>query len=103
MCTQRGDGRLVSFSVDTRRLQLRTSGLSWRTVGERVVVLDLDTSEYFALNPTGSLIWTAIERGATVAELVTAVMQEFEVSEDVAVRDIEAFLGALTSRKLLKS
>jgi hypothetical protein len=83
-------------------LRLRSSGLSWRTVDGRVVALDLHTSAYFALNPTGSVIWRRLGDGDTLTGLVDAIVDEFDVPPERAEPEVASFVDTLRSRGLLK-
>lgn len=44
------------------------------------------------LNDAGLLIWQKMQEECTEEELVEAVMQEYEVEEEVAKADVKAFL-----------
>jgi hypothetical protein len=35
----------------------------WKEVGDKIVVLHLDTGHYYSLNTTGSFIWKSIMGG----------------------------------------
>ena len=47
------------------------------------------------LNPTGEVLWKALQKDATFQDLLTAVTEEFEVPEEEAAKDIEEFLEQL--------
>ena len=42
-----------------------------------------------------------LENGATPEELVTAMTQEYDVSADVAARDVDKFLAQLREKALV--
>ena len=54
------------------------------------------------LNPTASLLWKALERPATVDDLVASVLAEFEVERSDARTDVEEFLATLSSAGLVQ-
>jgi len=85
-----------------RRLRLRYAGVEWRTLEDETVVLDLQGSRYFAINATGTLLWPLLAQGATRAQLVEAVTQRWDVAEDAAARDVDAFCGGLEAEGLLE-
>ena len=66
-----------------------------------VVAVDVNTSEYLAINRSGAVIWRALERGATPAELADRLVAGFDVDRNVAVRDVEGFLATLDARGFL--
>jgi hypothetical protein len=54
------------------------------------------------LNPTGAFLWEAMANGAaTRDELVDLLIQEFDVSRDVASIDVEEFIVSCLSKDLL--
>ena len=83
------------------RLRLRDSGLEWRAVEGEVVALDVDASQYLAINETGRLLWEALAAGATQDELTQLLMAGAGIDRAIAARDAEAFVAALDRRGLL--
>ena len=63
-----------------------------RSVGDEMLVLDLDSGIYHSLNEVGAVLYRLLADGADRNELVAAVTAEFEVDEQRAARDVEAFL-----------
>ena len=61
-----------------------------------------DFKAIITLNETGALLWKTLEKGATENELLTALLNEYEVPEQVAKVDIKAFINKLQSANLLK-
>ena len=47
------------------------------------------------LNETGALMWQKLEQGAEKADLVDALLAEYDVTADVAQADVEEFLQKL--------
>lgn len=82
-------------------VRLRAEGLTWQQVGDEIIVLDLEGSNYLKLNSTGATLWKALAEGSDQVELITLVIQEFGVSEDEATRDVIAFLSDLEAEELL--
>lgn len=65
--------------------------------GEAVVVAhgkeNIDFSRVINLNESAALLWRAVEgRDFVVADLVRLLLQEYEVEEDVALRDAEKIM-----------
>ena len=68
--------------------------------GEAVVLTPMN-SKIHGFNETGSRIWELLEGEPTVGELVARIHSEFQVSEEEARADIEAFVEALKIRGLV--
>jgi len=71
-----------------------------RYEGQTVVVLP-HGAEIKVLNPAGSLVFELLDGRHTVADLVTAIRDEYEVDEDQARRDLTAFLDELEAGGML--
>lgn len=54
------------------------------------------------LNETGAYLWKILEKGAEKEDLVSALLNEYEVEEELATKDIEKFIEKLSQANLLK-
>lgn len=67
--------------------------------GESVVVALGEASKNFngiiKLNDTGRFIWDKLTEGAEMAELVAAILSEYEIDEETAKADVKAFVDTL--------
>ncbi len=84
-------------------LRLRKDAAAWREVDGEVLILGLDSSTYFSTNSSGSILWKRLADGATRDELVESLLATFDVDEERAVADVDAFIGRLTASDLLES
>lgn len=85
----------------TDTAQLR-SDLTWREIEDKVIVLDLRSGKYLEINPTGAALWKLLAEGAvTRDELTQRLVSEFQVDDETATRDVEAFLSGLERIGLL--
>ncbi len=83
-------------------MTLRSEDLAWQVVDGGYVVLDLRSSRYLDVNGTGALLWPLLERGCEEDDLVAALTAAHDdVPEDVARRDVRAFVAELEARALL--
>ena len=55
------------------------------------------------LNDSGAMLWKQLEQGADKEVLVQALFDEYEVSEEQAAADVEAFLATLTEAGCLEA
>jgi hypothetical protein len=81
-------------------LRLR-EGLPWREVDGAVVVLDLESSSYFAVNRTGSALWQHLQEGSTVEQMTAALAGVEDLDAERARADVEAFVADLRAKALL--
>ena len=92
----------AAASASTEMARRRGGEVIWRPVDGRVVGLDLRSSQYFSLNPSGTVLWEVLERDAGPDELAEALVDRFGVTRAVADADVDAFLVELRGLGLLE-
>lgn len=64
--------------------------------GKSIVVpigqASVDFNGIINLNETGAFLWEHLAKGCTYDELLAALLGEYDVPQDIARRDIDAFL-----------
>lgn len=60
-----------------------------------------DSNGLFVLNELGAFIWKLLPEVNTAEDICKAVLEEYEVSEDVAARDVTEFLQKLTDMDII--
>jgi len=75
---------------------------SYRAIGDEggLVVLPLKR-EVKVLNPVGVSIFKLLDGSRTIDQIVRAVCDEYEITEDVAQRDVQEFLDELSRHGML--
>lgn len=80
-------------------------GFVLRTVaGDTIVVPTgnaLDLNMMITLNDTGKFLWEKLEKGAQTEELVTALLEEYDVDETTAKAHVAAFVEKLNGHGFL--
>jgi len=61
-----------------------------------------DLASIYSFNGTGSLIWKLLESPRTVAELASAVAEEYEVDPAQAERDVTEFVSEMKAVGLVE-
>ena len=93
------DFKLVQF------MKLK-EGFLLREIAGRVVVVPsadtLDLSLMISLNGTGRFLWERLEKGASHEQLVAALMDAYEVTEELAEKDVSAFVEKLRQNNCLE-
>ena len=79
----------------------RREGVAAQIADGEAVLLDIESGEYFALNPVGSRIWELSDGTRTTAEIVSVICDEFDVAKDVATADAHEILDELEKEKLV--
>jgi hypothetical protein len=66
-----------------------SDNFTWKDLGEKVVVLNLETSEYFTLNETASLIWKDLSSGKTIDEIIANLSAQYDADPAELRQSIE--------------
>jgi len=83
-------------------VKLRADNLMWRQVGDELMVLDTNSSEYLAINKTGVALWPLLLAGATRDVLAEALAENFHIDFATAATDAARFLSSLEDLGLLE-
>ncbi len=82
----------------------RSEGVLSRVLDGEAVLLDTDGGAYFGLNAVGTRVWELIgAAGTTEADLLSALLAEFDVSREVLAKDLTDLLAGLQKRGLIKT
>lgn len=84
-----------------RKSGLIPGNVTWRKTGDEAVLLDLETSDYYSLNETGTFIWELLAAGKTPEKAAAALAAEYGVDQEQAERDLGDFLKDLAKLKVL--
>ncbi len=67
-----------------------------RIIEGKAVVITIDNNQLHTLNPVGTRVWELLD-GRSLAEVVDAIVVEFEVQRSQAALDVERFVRELLS------
>ena len=81
-------------------------GFLLRQVGGNNVVVPVgaqavDFRCIITLNEVGAFLWQKMAVDCTVADLVEALLAEYDVTADIATADVERFVASLREKNLL--
>lgn len=75
--------------------------VAWRVIDDEAVLLAIETTTYYSLDPVGTFIWKAFAEGASQEEVLTRVLATYEVDEATARADLDELVGDLVAERLL--
>jgi Coenzyme PQQ synthesis protein D (PqqD) len=84
-----------------RRLRINSEDVVWREVGDELVVLHMKTTTYLTINGSGRTLWDRLVDGATLDELVAALVERYGIGTEQAKQDVHGFVESLTACSLL--
>jgi hypothetical protein len=73
-----------------------------RTVGAEVVVLDLRSERYLALDEVGARIWSLLDGVRDAASIAHTLADEYAAPVEQIARDADAFLSTLVELGLVE-
>ena len=77
--------------------------ISWKQLGDRVVAVDTNNGDYYTLNDVASTIWLAVSEGKAVDDIVAQIMAEYDITDEVKVRqDIDTQFAQWQEMKLME-
>jgi Coenzyme PQQ synthesis protein D (PqqD) len=69
--------------------------------GDRTVLMDLRSEQFFTLDDVGARIWKILGRSATVDEITASLVQLYDAPASEVRRDVEAFVADLSRDGLI--
>jgi hypothetical protein len=72
-----------------------------RKLDDEMVLLNLDSGEYFGLNDTGTRVWELLADGRSREEVIDRLTDEFEVTVEIAAGHVTALCDELLEAGLL--
>ena len=70
-------------------------------IDDEIVVMKLDSGDFFSITGTGCAIWRLIDGARDRVALVAALLAEFPDGADAIAGDVDAFLRTLQDEGLL--
>ena len=72
------------------------------TLGGEAVILGLRDGVYYGLDSVGARVWALLAQPRSVAELVTTIVAEFDVTPERCEHDLIELLNDLAARGLVR-
>lgn len=80
----------------------RSPDVTWNTLDEETVLLNVKTSRYYTINRIATWIWELIEPGHTLAYIADKLYEKYEVPEEDAKRDLLFYIRQLHAEGLIE-
>ena len=78
-----------------------SDGVLFQDLDGELVLLSMESGEYFSLNEVGAKIWVLITSGWSIPDILKSFINQFDASEEQLRGDIEQFLNHLSGHKLI--
>ena len=80
----------------------RTSAQASCDLGGEAVLLNLESGQYYGLDPVGARIWELLRSPHSVQSLHAAILEEYEVDSETCLRDLSSIVAALNRAGLVE-
>ncbi|ASK88437.1 PqqD family protein [Sphingorhabdus sp. SMR4y] len=67
-----------------------------------IVMMDVDTADYLALNPVSSRIWSLIGQDLALCDIYAELRKEYQVDHDTCRSEVRDFVGDLLDRGFIE-
>ena len=71
-------------------------------VDGEMVLLDMESENYFGLDEVGTSIWQEIQEKETLREVLEALLEQYEVEAEMLENDLSDFIEKLVESGLVK-
>lgn len=71
-------------------------------VEDEVVILSMKDGVYYGLNPVGAYIWNIIRKPKSVSEILSAIIEEYDVGNEESETDLMELLNELLDKGLIE-
>jgi hypothetical protein len=75
----------------------------YENLQDEIVLLNMNTQQYFSLDDVGSDMWKLLVQHGDVETVTNCLCEAYEVDRVTVEKDLEALIGNLVGRGLLKS
>jgi hypothetical protein len=79
----------------------QTKNIVTRDEGEETFLFNADTANFITINETGRFIWDRCEEATTTEALLKYILDEYEVSEAEAKKDLDEHIAQLKQNGFL--
>lgn len=87
------------MEIDTKRIARNPDFVFRKVIEETILVpVHMDVAEMdgiYTLNDVGAFVWAKLEKPLAVDELQALILDEYEVSPDLAALDLETFISEM--------
>jgi hypothetical protein len=80
----------------------RAADVLHREIADETVLVNLEEGRYYALNETGSAIWSLLEEPILAADLRDRLLDQYEVDADQLWQELSLLVGELVQLQLVE-
>ncbi|MGD9641541.1 MAG: PqqD family protein [Elusimicrobiales bacterium] len=87
---------------ENKKNPLILESVTWRKTGDEAVILDLESSNYYSANDTGTYVWEQFSAGKKPEKIAENLAEEYGIAPAQARLDVKDFLKDLARFKIVR-
>ncbi|GAB4303350.1 MAG: PqqD family protein [Marinilabiliales bacterium] len=80
----------------------RHPDMLYSQLDDEIVMMSIENGEYYGLNEIASRIWELLKKDMQVSDIISELMNEYEVDEETCKNDVFEFLSEMMEKKLIQ-
>ena len=85
------------------RFRPKAPELASEVIDDEAIIINLSTGVYYSTGKAGAVVWSGIERGQSLDEIVGAVVARYDVSAERALADVHQLMTRLLEENLVEA
>ncbi|MBR8831086.1 MAG: hypothetical protein N5P05_003793 [Chroococcopsis gigantea SAG 12.99] len=81
--------------------QVNSNQIAHESIEDEIVIIHLDNGNYFNLQGTGGSIWNGIVEGKSTKDIISYLVNNYEVQESAIIESVKNFIDQLMSEELI--
>lgn len=88
-------------AINENTLINRKNNIPFKKLGKDLVILDLNTGDYFALNEVAGFIWERINGKDSLGKIAQKLARVYNIKQEPALKDTLTFAKLLMQNNLI--
>ncbi|MBI5188249.1 MAG: PqqD family protein [Nitrospirae bacterium] len=88
--------------MDKDRCFVRNSSVSYKLIGDELIIVDPYRHKLLRLNNVGRVIWELLDGRYSIVQITDILGEQFDVTRETIEKDVSRFISLLFKRELIK-
>jgi hypothetical protein len=86
---------------DNDRYRVNKPDVILENFDDEIVIVNLESGNYYSIDAIGAEIWTMLQRGATVAEIAVQLSRKYDATIQIIEKAVMEFIRGILSERLI--
>ena len=92
----------MSQKITTDTYIKRNNEVFASEIDEEIVMMNIQSGKYYGMDAIGSRIWELIDEKIRVKDIISTLLEEYDVTEEQCRKDVLDFLNELYDQQLVE-